>query len=124
MYGLLDKNAYLNIITHDEEQINQIRSLMKVLILNTDMAFHFNIVNKLVALVEPQSAVSEIHSTRGNFEDRGPHCLEGTPSLEGSISSCSDILPSEIDLINTDNLENRHVLISSVLHAAGNLLLR
>jgi hypothetical protein len=105
---------------------------MKVIILNTDMAHHFDIVNKLVALVEPQLPVIEMHSTKGNVVEeriitdldlqRSSHSVERSSSLAGSLSSSSEYPTSELDIINTVNLENRQVLISSILHAAGKLL--
>ena len=49
LYDLLDKNPYLGLIFPDnKDEIRQIRELIKVLIINTDMAYHFENVTKLL----------------------------------------------------------------------------
>lgn len=117
LYGLLDKNPYLKLIClDDKEKMDQIRGLIKILILNTDMVFHFDMVTKLMNVMEYQPSwinnLGKVQYLEEEDFDENPK-VGSLQSLESQRSS------TELEEIVTDNLDSRNLLISSILHAAG-----
>jgi hypothetical protein len=89
------------------------------------MVYHFDMVNRLATLVESQpSTQSQQPSTQITEETDEENVGEEKYSEKyDSVSSISSHMPSHLEQIITESLESRNLLISCILHAAGNLFL-
>ena len=104
----------------DKEKDDQIRCLLKILILNTDMVFHFDMVTKLMNVVDYQPNLEKSKVLEELPEDISINLFDSFQSLQSQKSSTTDLdHSSSLDLVVTENMESRNLLISAILHAAG-----
>jgi len=82
------------------------------------MVYHIDMVNRLATLVESQPST---HITEAIDEENVGE--EKYSEKYDSVSSISSHMPSHLEQIITESLESRNLLISCILHAAGNLFL-